>query len=145
MTLLYLARQIQQNTRSVQATKYATWINSVSAIHDLHVDLSDWVADAINDARELNEDEFWRFHALCLQAMYAFETVFLFKQNGTVDKEFFQSRMRMFKSGVIDRPGYYKSWDAWTANVLGSRFAEYIEKNLKGQSTHILPSFGGTM
>jgi hypothetical protein len=94
--------------------------------------------------RELNEDEFRRFHALCLQAMYAFEVVFLFKQNGTVDTEFFQSRMRLFKSGVTDRPEYCKWWDDWAADVVDSRFVEYVERNLKGRSTHILHSFGGT-
>ena len=142
VTLIYLARQIQQNTKSVQSTNYATWISSVSAVHDIQVGLSDWVDDAVNDARELNSDEFWRFHALCIQAMYMFEAVFLFNQNGTVDPEFFESRMRMFKNGVIDRPGYSKWWDDWADDVLDPRFVAYVEEHLKGQSTHILPSFG---
>ena len=140
-TLLYLARQIQQNTKSVQSANYATWIDSISAAHELIMQANDFVEDAIHDARELNGDEFWRFHNLCLQTFYAFEAVFLFRQNGTVDEEYFQARMRMFKNGVIDRPGYSKWWEAWAVDVFDTRFVDYVEKNLKGQSTHALPSF----
>jgi hypothetical protein len=98
----------------------------------------------VNDARELNEDKFWRFHDLCLQVIYAFEAVLLFKQNGTIDRDYFESRMQMLRNGVTDRPGFTKWWDDWAADVFDPRFVEYVEKNLKGQSTKALPSFGQT-
>jgi len=141
-TLLYLARQIQQNTKSVQSANYATWIESMSGVHSIHMQITDFVEEAMHDSRELTEEEYWSFHNLSLQVIYAFEAVFLFWQNGTVDKEYFESRMRMMKNGVIDRPGFSKWWDGNAADVCDSRFVEYVEKNLKGQSTHILPSFG---
>ena len=140
-TLLYLARQIQQNTKSVQSANYGIWIQSMSALHDIHMQAVDFVEEAIHDSRELNAEEYWRFHNLCLQAFYAMEAVFLFHENGTIDEDYFESRMRMMKNGIIDRPGFAKWWDGHKADVFDPRFVEYVEKNLRGQSTHILPSF----
>jgi len=58
-----------------------------------------------------------------------------------IDSDYFESRMRMMKNGVIDRPGFTKWWDGHKADVFDPRFVEYVEKKLRGQSTRILPSF----
>ena len=144
-TLLYLARQIHQNTKSVQSANYATWIESVSAANDLQMQANDFLEDAIQDTRELSQDEYWRFHHLCIQAFYAFEAIYLFRQNETVDEEYFEARMRLLKNGVINnRPGYRKWWDTWATEVLDTRFVNYVEQNLKDKSTHILPTATST-
>jgi hypothetical protein len=138
-TLLYLARQIQQNTRSVQSANYGTWIDSISALHDIHVQIADFLDDAMNDTRELTADEYWKFHDLCLQAMYALEAVFLFRENGTVDQIYFESRMRMMQNGMLNHAGFTKWWDEWSADVFDPRFVVYVEQNLKGKASDSLP------
>ena len=144
-TLLYLARQIHQNTKSVQSANYSTWIESLSAANDLLMQANDFMEDAVQDTRELNHDEYWRFHNACMQIFHAFEAVYLFRQNETVDEEYFEARMRLLKNGVINnRPGYRKWWDAWAAEVLDTRFVHYVEQHLKDQSTHVLPTASST-
>jgi hypothetical protein len=66
-TLLYLARQIQQNTRAVQSTNFSTWINATNAVHSILIDNADLHEDALAGSRELNPEEFWRFHFWAVQ------------------------------------------------------------------------------
>ena len=104
---------------------------------------NDFIQDDIQDVRELNEVEYWQFHNACMQMCFAFEVVYLFRQNETVDDEYFEARMRLFKNGVLTRPGYCRWWDTWAEEVLDERFVGYVERNLKGQATQILPTARG--
>ena len=125
-TLLYLARQIHQNTKSVQSSNFGTWIDATNALHPLLMQSTDFLEDALNDSRELTPSEWWSFHFGAVQAFYAWEAVFLFHKNGTVDDEYFESRMRTVQRTLRDRPGYKKWWNDWAVDLYDRRFVDYV-------------------
>ena len=125
-TLLYLARQIHQNTKSVQSSNFGTWIDATNALHPLLMQITDFHEEAANDARELTSSEWWAFHFGAVQAFYAWEAVFLFYKNGTVDDEYFESRMRTVHRTLRDRAGYKKWWDDWAVDLYDRRFVDYV-------------------
>ena len=92
-TLLYLARQIQQNTRSVQSANLATWMDSQHYTIQSHMQVVDVFDDAVHQRRELDASETWRMHVHYQQTFMMLEVVFLFHINGTVDREYYESRM----------------------------------------------------
>ena len=61
-TLIYLAVQIRQNTKSVQSTNFSTWMDAIHGINHVHLEISDFLDDALNARRELTADEYWKFH-----------------------------------------------------------------------------------
>jgi len=132
-TLLYLATQIRQNTKSVQSSNFSTWIDAVQGINHIHLEIADFLEDALNATRELTSEEKWRFHIHQAQLGYSFESAFLFHLNGTVDDEYFKSRMRSAKKS-ISYPGCRAWWDEWARHLYDRRFIDYIEAELANES-----------
>jgi len=133
-TLIYLAFQIKHNTKSVQSSNFGTWIDATNALHPLLMQSIDFHEDAANDARELTSSERWSFHYGAVQAFYAWEAVFLFYKNGTVDDEYFASRMRTVQRTLRDRPGYKRWWDDWAIDLYDRRFVDYVNDMTEGGS-----------
>ena len=128
-TLLYLATQIRQNTKSVQSSNFSTWIDAVQGINQIHLEIAEFLEDALYAKRELTPDEKWRFHIHQAQLGYSFESVFLFHLNGTVDDKYFASRMRSAKKS-ISYPGSRIWWDEWAQHLYDERFIKYIDGEL---------------
>jgi hypothetical protein len=132
-TLVYLAREIHQNTKSVQSTNLGTWMNAIHGINTVHLEISDFVDDALYARRKLEPNEYWRWHIHQAQLFYAFEAAFLFHLNGTVDDEFFNSRMRSAETG-LSFPGSRQWWGDWAHTLYDQRFIEFVEKNCLNES-----------
>ena len=128
-TLIYLATQIRQNTKAVQSSNFSTWIDAVHGINHIHLEIAGFLEDALNANRELTPDEFWRFHIHQAQMGYSFESVFLFHLNGTVDDEYFQSRMRSARKSY-SYPGSRLWWDEWAQHLYDERFIKYVESEI---------------
>lgn len=129
-TLLYLARQIHQNTKSVQSSNFSTWIDAVHGINHIHLEIADFLEDALNATRKLTPDEFWRFHIHQAQFFYSIEAVFLFHLNGTVDDQYFESRMRSIKFSLT-YAGSRAWWDEWATRLYDERFVQYVERGFE--------------
>lgn len=127
-TLIYLAVQIRQNTKSVQSTNFSTWMDAIHGINHVHIEIADFLDDALYARRELTPDEYWKFHIHQAQFYYAIEAAYLFHMNGTVDDKFFESRMRSGKYS-LSLPGSKSWWVEWAERLYDERFIEYIEKN----------------
>ena len=131
-TLLYLARQIHQNTKSVQSSNYSAWIDATNATHNIVYQNAAIHGDAVNDTRELTDEEQWKFHFQAVQWFYALEAAFLWFQNGTVDHEYFESRMRAVKRSMAF-PGYRRWWQEWAQHLYDARFVAHVEKIVSSQ------------
>ena len=127
-TLLYLAIQIRQNTKSVQSTNYSTWMDAIHGINHVHLEIAEFLDDALNARRELTPEEFWKWHIHQAQFFYAIEAAYLFHMNGTVDDQFFESRMRSGKYSLT-LPGSRAWWTEWAEHLYDERFIDYVEKN----------------
>ena len=85
-TLLYLARQVHQNTKHVQSANFGTWIDWHHYTIESHMQVVDILDDALYQKRELDASETWRMHVHYQQTFVGLEAVFLFHLNGTVDR-----------------------------------------------------------
>ena len=96
-TLLYLARQIQMGSKTIQASNLSTMVDAMSAMHDTHVQTADFFEAAQHGSRELNDREVSLMHVHCVQMFLGFETAYMFHLNGTVDEIYFKARVRTIK------------------------------------------------
>ncbi len=132
-TLLYLARQIQLGSKTIQASNFSTMVDAMSAMHNTGVELADFIGVAQSGSRELNESEAWLMHTHCVQMFLGFETAFLFHLHGTVDQQYFDARAR-----TIDRMGalpYFRRWFAeYGKDIFDERFVRFVEERWTRQS-----------
>jgi hypothetical protein len=131
VTLLYLARQVQQNTKAVQSANFGKWIDAQHYMIESHMQVVDVFDDAAYQRRELDRTENWRMHVHYQQCFMALEVVFLFHLNGTVDQPYFDSRMRMLKRMLVEFPGYRAWWHGWGSDHCDERFIAHVEQTLR--------------
>ena len=130
-TLLYLARQVQQNTKSVQSSAYAACMAGNAAVHESHmaaVDiLPEYFSGRAKDWDLLESVEYTRFHGHATQVFMQFELVFLMHKDGVVDREFFEARMGLLKR-ALEIPGNLRWWKEWAHHFYDRRFRDYTEE-----------------
>ena len=137
-TLLYLVRQIKQNTESTEAVGYQTW-QSNSTAHWLALagnrELGQAVAIGAYDSRDLSDDTWVQFGAFWLNNFRQFQTTFVMHERGVVDDELFAVEMRIAARNLLV-PGSKQWWDAGGRNQMIPRFAKYLEAFDPGEDSN---------
>jgi hypothetical protein len=107
-TLIYLARQIKQNTKAMR----------MSVAHSTAMDARDWnkplLADAdlalvFQDPSSLSKKEAARFMELCFSLLRMFENAHYQFQNGTLDAEIWDGYRRLYIA-YAKAPGFQAYW-----------------------------------
>ncbi len=129
VTLLYLVKQIKQNTESTEAVGLQTW-QSDSTAHWLSMaenrELSRDAATCMYDSRNLSDDNFIQVGAFMLNNFRQYQTTFIMHERGVVDEELFVVEMRMAARN-LQIPGIRQWWDAGGRNQMIPRFTKYLE------------------
>ncbi len=137
-TLLYLARQIQLGSKTIQASNLSTMVDAMSAMHDTHVQTVDFFEAAQNGDRELSDREVATMHVHCVQMFLGFETVFLFHLNGTVDEAYFRARVRTIRR--VGSMPYFRQWfEEWAEDLYDERFVQFVA-NEWAENRAVLPT-----
>ena len=133
VTLLYLARQIQLGSKTIQASNLGTMVDAMSAMHNTSMQVTGFLEAAQSGSRDLEEHEVLALHGHCVQMFLGFETVFLFHLNGGVDDQYFNARAR-----TVHRLGafpYFKQWFMeYGKDLFDERFVTFVEEQWSGQS-----------
>ena len=128
VSLLYLAAQIRQNTRSVQASVYeSTNRASSDALTQLGLDTEAagiYLAGA-QDYEALSEKDRLRFHAMLLATFNNFETLFYHHQRRNVDPELWSSRVVRLR-WMVRAPGV-AAWWSRTRPLFGESFQQFVD------------------
>lgn len=133
LTLLYLARQIQLGSKTIQAANFSTMVDAMSAMHTTHMEIADFIDAAQSGSRELTESEAWRIHGHCVQMFLGFETAFLFNLNDTVDQQYFDARARTITR--IGTSPYFRKWfEEYGKDLFDERFVKFVEGQWSGQT-----------
>ena len=140
-TLVYLARQIRQNTSFARSANFGTWIEAINRANDTLIEISDFARDALAKSRPLSESETIRFFAYCGQVLNAGEAFFLFHQDGTVDDQYFLSKMAAVRA-LLATPGGRELWESTFNEALDPRFVAYVTEEILPQSPQV-PDFLG--
>jgi len=129
LTLLYLVKQINQNTESTEAVGLQTW-QSDSAAHWLAMaqnpELSRNVTTCMDDSRNLSDDNWVQVGCWFLNNFRQYQTTFVLHARGVVDDEMFGVEMRMAARN-LQIPGIRQWWDAGGRNQMLPKFTEALE------------------
>ena len=140
VTLLYLVKQIKQNTQSTEAVGLQTW-QSNSTAHWLALagnrELGQAVATCVYDSRDLSDDTWTQVGAFWLNNFRQFQTTFVMHERDVVDDELFVVEMRMAAQN-LKISGVRQWWDAGGRNQLIPRFAKYLDKFDPGEDSNWL-------
>ncbi len=143
-SLVYLAVQIRQNTRSVRASMFQEAVRDFALASDVlasDADLARIWRTGIRDFDALEPDERQRFAAYALGLFRRTENVFFQTQHGALDLAFGES--------VVSHVRLMGSWPGivawWTrARVLFSpSFREYVDRELTPGNQHASQNGGG--
>lgn len=129
ITLIYLATQLRQNTKTMRSSTYQTY----SA---LAMNISDYVAEhaellaKLARGEELSDAEQIQHQMYSMKLFYQMETTYLHHQEGTIDPEIFESRMRGFRKAWEISPLMHDDWNLFREWDLSEQFVRYAEGNV---------------
>lgn len=136
LSLLYLATQVRDNTRSVRASMYQSMVNS-SGNFTLTIGADPQVAltlqKGLDGVEELSEEEEAQFRWLFHNALRQEENAHFQYSNGTLDPELWEGWQDSTR-GVLGSPGGRRMWPA-VRGRLRSSFVEYVEREVMARST----------
>jgi len=129
VTLLYLVKQIKQNTESTEAVGLQTW-QSDSAAHWLSMaenpELARNVSTCLYDSKDLSDASWIQVGCWFLNNFRQYQTTFIMHERGVVDDELFIVEMRMAARN-LRMPGIRQWWDAGGRNQMSPKFTEALE------------------
>jgi len=138
ISLIYLARQIRQNTVSTEAIGFQIW-QSDSAAHWLAIaanrELGRDVAACLEDSRNISEDSWIPVASWLLNNVRQYQTTFILHERRMIEDDLFAVEMRMAARN-LHIPGIRQWWDAGGKNQLLPRFCRALEATDPGDSAH---------
>ena len=128
-SLIYLAVQIRQNTRSVRAATHHSSARAATETQNVFAQSND-VARIFHagsrELEELTEDERQRFHAMLLSIFLWYEDAFFQYQRSMIDREVWEGRQRSLL-GQLKLPGI-ASWWARRSEFFARSFVSYVDQ-----------------
>ena len=114
ISLVYLAVQIRQNTKSVRTSTYQAILDSSRSDTELllvHPHLERVYRVGRRNPEKLNDDERPLFRMLVAQLLLSSESLFLQHQQGAIDGDYWQRRQQTLR-GLLSQPGVRQWWAA---------------------------------
>lgn len=112
ISLVYLAVQIRQNTKSVRTSTYQAILDSSRSDTELllvHPHLERVYRVGRRNPEKLNDDERPLFRMLVAQLLLSSESLFLQHQQGAIDSDYWQRRQQTLR-GLLSQPGVRQWW-----------------------------------
>lgn len=138
ISLLYLAKQIKQNTESTEAAGFQAW-QSDSAAHWLatasNQDLGRAVAACLEDSRNLSEDTWVPVGSWLLNNIRQYQTTFILHERGMIEDDLYAVEM-MMAARNLQIPGIRQWWDSGGKNQMLPRFRQALESMDPGDDAH---------
>lgn len=136
-TLIYLAFQIKQNTRSMRATSALETVLKFSDFHQMNVSNPDmmrcWIKSAQNPTPDFTVDEWSEMNSYCKSIFHIFESAYIHNRfevgTGDTNEPHLQAA-----ATVLTLPVWKKFWEEeaptghWTDG-----FVEHIEQMIPGK------------
>jgi len=128
LTLVYLARQVTQNTASVQAAAYQTWLGSNVQINlaTMSQRFSETAAKGIYDSKHLDADSFFMFALWNHSFFQVIQATHYMHQLGAIDHALWESEVSR-ATIHLGLPGVRQWWDAGGRTQLAPDFVDLLE------------------
>jgi hypothetical protein len=133
ISLIYLATQIRQNTRSVRMSSHHGVADqftqtNLAVVHDPQ--LIDLITRGSADAESLSDAERTRFYAYIMAIFRTYEELFQLDRKGLADRELWEARRRSMRSWLA-RPGIRSWWSSEWSEMFVNSFREAVEEEVK--------------
>jgi len=127
-SLIYLAKQVRQNSRQLESQSYQAWVASNVHINMSMADpqLSAIVAKGNLDSANLDQESYVAYamsHLAMMQMAQAADYLF---RSGSLDRELWEGEMDR-AAGILAMPGVRQWWDAGGNTQLTERFVKHLE------------------
>lgn len=117
VTLIYLAMQVRQNTRSTRlASMQSTMLaaQNVAILPAQNRELARVVRVGLTAPDELDEDEFQQFRYYLMSLLRVHEDMFVQHRAGVIDDETWTARSSSLRT-ILSTPGGRRLWDSTRA------------------------------
>ena len=132
LTLVYLIRQIKQNTAATRSSAAASYSQASMAIGNLlsrDVETNSLFYGYLDDLVQLTMDEKRRAQAIVSVYLHAMEEAYDLYREGTLTEEKWKSRYRQI-GWLTNRPGFAEYWKEFGA-VYADSFSEVVDETMK--------------
>ncbi len=128
VSIFYLAVQMRQNTASIEAAAYQTWLTAKQELYSFTRDphFSQIVGPALADSRSLTEETWAPFGFWCQSWMNVGQAVNRLYEQRVIDRSTWEIEMRIVAS-LLEYPGIRQWWDAGGKTQITPGFAKLIE------------------
>jgi len=145
-SLLYLSRQIRQNTNAVRASSYQAIVDGNTAYMlalAQDADLTSLLVRGSTSPAELSPEEQVRFSALLGQVVARFDLALHLHQQRFIDADVLETIFRMLESS-LNSPGG-RAWWHMNQRFCSDQFRRFIEPRLARAAKANLPSTLGSL
>jgi hypothetical protein len=127
-SLIYLAKQIRQNSKQLESQSYQTWVASNLQINMSISDpaLSAIVAEGNLDSANLSDKSYVAYAMTHLSLMQMAQAADYLYRSGSLDRDLWQGEMSR-AAGILAMPGVRQWWDAGGNTQLTERFVKQLE------------------
>ncbi len=127
VTLIYLAKEVRQNTASIRANAYQAWVSSNLAINSAYAQQGQPWRKGIADATQLDEDTEIAFGALNHSAFQMWQSIDYLYRMGAVEEGLWRAEISRAAGHLHLNPGVKQWWDAGGRTQLAPAFVELLE------------------
>ena len=129
VTLIYLASQLRQNTKTMRSSTYQTYAALAMNISDYLAEHAEIFAK-LGRAEELSDAEQMQHSMYSMKMFYQMETTFLHYQEGAITQDIFESRMRGFQKAWDASPLMPDAWKEFRDWDLSDEFVQFAEEHV---------------
>ena len=113
VSLVYLARQIGQNTRSIRVSSYQSWFGSYDSLSNLllsDAELGALIRDGVGDPDSLSEEDLRRLQGTLRRMCRQFENLYYQQSQQMIEPSLYEGWERFFLQAV-ETPGFRSFWE----------------------------------
>ena len=133
VSLLYLALQIRQNTRTVRSAAQQAWVSALSDINMLVAESREFsrvYRTGSADPGKLDPEELTQFNTFMTQLLSVYEALYFQFLNGVIDATYWDSKAQGLRV-LMERPGSRSWWTRFGKGSFDPRFYELIQEMLR--------------
>ena len=131
-SLVYLATQIRQNTRSVQSAAYQSIVVGQQALSSVSYDgeTAEIIRRGMQDRSQLNEAEAFRFNWLISSVVSGYENGMYQFDNGMLAPERWQGQVANLR-WFLASPGVRAWWSTFYKEHLAADFVRLVDEEIR--------------
>ncbi len=128
LSLVYLARQVTQNTAALRSSNQQAFRDALQTVNGYALENLDvWHRGAF-EGEVLTGADYTTYLTIVHSALNGYEALYAEYLAGHVDEEFWQGKVRQLQ-WVFRVPSGYKAWVDHT-DLFDSRFVQFVDANL---------------